>query len=99
MYAEDHPWRENEKQELEVKIRRQYQLGTQSLLPQDHHRLMEGLEEILQLPVDQQRHWIQSMIAARFYYEQHGTAIEDHTPPPAIVRMRTDMAGWLHGRL
>ena len=99
MHSAAHPWRQHERMALAVEIRRQYRLGTQTLLPKDRYYLSGRLEDVLNLPDDQQQHWMQTLLAARADYIHHQEAAQDVAPPPDIIRMRVGFAGWLHGRL
>ena len=93
----DHLWKDEERGVLIIEIRRQFDMGTSSLLPRDHSKLSGNPEDILKLPDDQQKQWLASMLAARECFRHQADINQNLNYLPAVLRMRTELASWLNG--
>ena len=96
-HAPNHPWKDEERGVLAVEIKQQFNMGTTTLLPRDRSKLSMAPEDILKLSDDLQRQWVASMLAARECYRHQTDINQDLNSRPAVLRMRTELAGWLNG--
>ena len=91
-YEDQHPWKVEERQKIKASILRHFHMGRTDLLPEDRSRL-RSLEQILDLPQDQQTLWVQSMEAARHRWKSQQRHRNEDSP--SVARMRASFSAWL----
>ena len=93
-----HPWRLAERTTLAEEINRQFTLGNNNLAPKDYYRLAGSSEEIITLPIERQKQWLQSVLAARDQFlNQQREDNEAETQNPDVARMRAGLNDWIRG--
>ena len=95
-HSPDHPWRMEEKPITAANIKNQFTLGTHGLAPRDHYRLNVDVDILLSYPYDRQKQWLQSILAARQYFESTQT-VREEAPAQPVTNMRIGMHVWLRG--
>ena len=76
------------RERLTHKIEHDYETGTTTLLPRDHHWLSKPIDATLNLDTATQQQWLQSIAIARDRYQNQ------QSTDPNLAQQRTLLRNW-----